>query len=181
MSNEKKPLTELLVEFARASGQMCRRKENGVVCVMNDARQLTLFDRPIIDSRMSKRLVYGIIYDPTNKFGMVKYVTDDIIEYLRKKLTEYLEQHELKARIMDPKNLETAERMAKKRSELQAMLDLLTNYVSMASVTVTVPTTFATYGHQHKQATIQSDTFNALVSALVEKEIASIDEFVKSL
>jgi lipid II:glycine glycyltransferase (peptidoglycan interpeptide bridge formation enzyme) len=57
---------------------------------------------------MPKRLVYGIIYDPTNKFGMVKYVTDDIIEYLRKQLTEYLEQHELKQKIMDPKNLETA-------------------------------------------------------------------------
>ena len=181
MAYEQKSLTELLVEFARASGQMCRRKENGVVCVMNDARQLTLFDRPIIDSRMPKRLVYGIIYDPTNKFGMVKYVTDDIIEYMRKQLTEYLEQHELKQKIMDPKNLETAERMSKKRRELQAMLDLLTNYVSMASVTVTVPTTFAADGHKQKEAAIQSDTFNALMAKLVESEIENIDEFVKSL
>ncbi|MBP3212682.1 MAG: hypothetical protein J6M41_08995 [Prevotella sp.] len=82
---------------------------------------------------------------------------------------------------MNPKNLETAERMAKKRRELQAMLELLTNYVSMASVTVTVTTTFAADGHQHKQATIQSDTFNALMEKLVESEIENIDNFVKEL
>ena len=83
---------------------------------------------------------------------------------------------------MKPENLETAARFAQKRRELQAMLDLLTNYVSMASVTVTVPTTFAAAGLLRKgEATIQSDTFNALMAGLVEKEIKNIDEFVKSL
>jgi hypothetical protein len=35
--------------------------------------------------------------------------------------------------------------------------------------------------NKQKQASIQSDTFNALMAALVEKEIKNIDEFVKSL
>lgn len=83
--------------------------------------------------------------------------------------------------IMDPKHLETAERMSKKRRELQALYGLLSNYPSMASVTVTVPTTFAANGHEQKEAVIQSDTFNALMAALVEKEIKNIDEFVKQL
>lgn len=79
---------------------------------------------------------------------------------------------------MDPKNFDTAERMAKKRRELQEMLDLLTNNVSKASVTVTVPLIFAA---NKGAATIQSDTFNALMAKLVESEIENIDEFAKSL
>jgi hypothetical protein len=82
---------------------------------------------------------------------------------------------------MDPKHLETAERMSKKRRELQAIYDILSNYPSQASVTVTVPTNYAADGNKQKQASIQSDTFNALMAALVEKEIKNIDEFVKSL
>ncbi len=82
---------------------------------------------------------------------------------------------------MDPKHLETAERMSKKRRELQALYDLLSSYPSQATVTVTVPTNYAADGNKQKQATIQSDTFNALMAALVEKEIMNIDEFVKQL
>ena len=82
---------------------------------------------------------------------------------------------------MDPKHLETAERMARKRRELQALYNLLSNYPGMASVTVTVPTTFAADGRKQKEAAIKSDTFNALMAALVEKEIKNIDEFVKQL
>ena len=78
---------------------------------------------------------------------------------------------------MEPKNLETAERMSKKRRELQAIYDLLSSYVSSASVTVTVPISV----NKQKQASIQSDTFNALMFCLVEKEIKNIDEFVKQL
>lgn len=78
---------------------------------------------------------------------------------------------------MEPKNLETAERMSKKRRELQAIYDLLSSYVSSASVTVTVPISV----NKQKQASIQSDTFNALMFGLVEKEIKNIDEFVKQL
>ena len=82
---------------------------------------------------------------------------------------------------MDPKHLETAERMSKKRRELQAIYDILSSYPSQASVTVTVPTNYAADGCKQKQASIQSDTFNALMAALVEKEIKYIDEFVKQL
>lgn len=80
---------------------------------------------------------------------------------------------------MDPKNLETVERMAKKRRELQAMNDLLTSYVNNAEVTVSVKLPYSASGD--KQATIQSDTFNALMAKLIESEIANIDELVKSL
>jgi len=86
-----------------------------------------------------------------------------------------------KSSIMDPKHLETAERMARKRRELQAIHDILSSYVTSASVTVSIPDCFSPGVHQQKQATIKSDTFNALMAALVEKEIKNIDEFVKSL
>lgn len=78
---------------------------------------------------------------------------------------------------MKPENLETAARFAQKRRELQAIYDILSSYVTSASVTVTVPISV----NKQKQASIQSDTFNALMAALVEKEIENIDEFVKSL
>ena len=82
---------------------------------------------------------------------------------------------------MKPENLETAARFAQKRRELQALYDLLSSYSSKASVTVTVPTAFVADVHKQKEAVIQSDTFNALMATLVEKEIKNIDEFVKSL
>ncbi|MBR1448081.1 MAG: hypothetical protein IJ588_09350 [Prevotella sp.] len=80
---------------------------------------------------------------------------------------------------MKPENLETAARMAKKRSELKALLDLLTSYVNQAEVTVCVRLPYATSGD--KQACIQSDTFNALMAKLVETEIENIDKFVEQL
>lgn len=86
-----------------------------------------------------------------------------------------------KINIMEPKNLEAAERMSKKRRELQAIHDILSSYVTSASVTVSIPDCFSPGVHQQKEATIQSDTFNALMAALVEKEIKNIDEFVKQL
>jgi hypothetical protein len=82
---------------------------------------------------------------------------------------------------MKPENLETAARFAQKRRELQALYDILSSYVTSASVTVSIPDCFSSGVHQQKQATIQSDTFNALMAALVEKEIKNIDEFVKQL
>ncbi len=82
---------------------------------------------------------------------------------------------------MEPKNLETAERMARTRRELQAIHDILSSYVTSASVTVSMPDFVSPGVHQQKQATIKSDTFNALMAALVEKEIENIDEFVKQL
>lgn len=80
---------------------------------------------------------------------------------------------------MDPKNLDTAERMARKRRELKEMLDLLMNDVSNAEVTVTVRQPFSPAGD--KLAGIQSDTFNALMAQLIEREISNIDELVKGL
>ncbi len=82
---------------------------------------------------------------------------------------------------MKPENLETAERFAQKRRELQAIYDILSSYVTSASVTVSMPDCLSPGVHQQKQATIKSDTFNALMATLVEKEIKNIDEFVKQL
>ncbi len=82
---------------------------------------------------------------------------------------------------MKPENLETAARFAQKRRELQAIHEILSSYVTSASVTVSMPDCLSPGVHQQKKATIQSDTFNALMAALVEKEIKNIDEFVKQL
>ncbi len=79
---------------------------------------------------------------------------------------------------MKPENLETAARFAQKRRELNEIYDLLISHTSHASVTVTVPISVV---NKPKQASIQSDTFNALMAKLVEKEIMNIDEFVKQL
>lgn len=77
---------------------------------------------------------------------------------------------------MDPKNLETAERFAKKRRELSEMLELLSNYVNSAFVYVEMK------GYSPpKKASIQSDTFNALICKLIESEIKNIDDFVEKL
>ena len=80
---------------------------------------------------------------------------------------------------MNPENLETAARMAKKRSELKGLQDLLESYTSQAEVTVTVSLPYSPGGN--KQACIQSDTFNALMANLVRTEIENIDKFVESL
>lgn len=80
---------------------------------------------------------------------------------------------------MEVKNLETAERFAKKRRELKELYNLLANYTSQAEVTVSVNLPYAVNGD--KKASIQNDTFNALMAKLVEDEIANIDKFVESL
>ena len=77
---------------------------------------------------------------------------------------------------MDIKNLETAERFAKRRRTLKEMYDLLSNYVSSAEVKVVVKC-FS----PPKEASIQQDTFNALMCNLIEREINHIDEFVEKL
>lgn len=80
---------------------------------------------------------------------------------------------------MKVKNLETAERFAKKRRELKELYDLLVNYTSQAEVTVCVSLPYAVNGN--KKASIQNDTFNALMAKLVEDEINNIDKFVEQL
>ena len=77
---------------------------------------------------------------------------------------------------MDPKNLETAERFAKKRREFKEMYDLLAGYPSHAEVSVEVY-----INNVPKVAAIKSGTFNALMCKLIESEIKNIDEFVESL
>lgn len=181
MEYEQKPLTGLLTEFAKAAGLRFRRDATGVTCETSNGILLTLFDRPVFDSRLPTKLILGTFFDPKRKQLSMRYMTDDIAGYLRRKLTEYLELHELKQKIMDPKHLETAERMSKKRRELQALYNLLSNYHNSAIVTVTVPTNYAADGRKQKEAAIQSDTFNAIMAALVEKAIKNIDEFVKLL
>lgn len=81
---------------------------------------------------------------------------------------------------MDPEKLETAERMAKKRRNLQEVYDLLSNYPTTAEIKVTVELPYAE-GDKVKEAVISEDTFNALVCKLAEDEINNINEFVKSL
>ena len=77
---------------------------------------------------------------------------------------------------MDVKNLETAERFAKKRRALQQVADLLSNHVSIAKIKVIVDV----YNKQ-KEAVIQDEIFNALMYGLVNNELKKIDEFVRQL
>ena len=81
---------------------------------------------------------------------------------------------------MDPKKLETAERMARKRRKLQEVYDLLSNYPTMAEIKVTVKLPYAE-GDKVKEAVICEETFNALVCKLAEDEINNINKFVESL
>ena len=64
---------------------------------------------------------------------------------------------------MKIENLETAERFSKKRRTLSEVGKLLEAHVSSAEVIVRV-----NYGNKVKEASIQSDTFNALMYKLVE-------------
>lgn len=118
--------------------------------------------------------------DLSAKFCRDKYFDKGAVEYMRKKLEESIEILELRAKIMDPEKLETAERMAKKRRKLQEVYDLLSNYPTIAEIKVTVKLPYAE-GDKVKEAVISEDTFNALVCKLAEDEINRINEFVKSL
>lgn len=77
---------------------------------------------------------------------------------------------------MNPEQLETAERMAQKRRNLQEVYDLLSNHPNSAEIKISV-----NLGFKSKEAVIREDTFNALVAKLAEDEINNINEFVKSL
>ena len=77
---------------------------------------------------------------------------------------------------MKVENLETAERFSKKRRTLSEVGKLLEAHVSSAEVIVRV-----TFGNKVKEASIQSDVFNALMYKLVESEIKNIDDFVEQL
>jgi hypothetical protein len=77
---------------------------------------------------------------------------------------------------MNPEKLETAERMAQKRRNLQEVYDLLSNHPNSAEIKISV-----NLGVKSKEAVIREDTFNALVAKLAEDEINNINEFVKSL
>ena len=77
---------------------------------------------------------------------------------------------------MDPKNLDTAERMAKKRRKLQEVYDLLSSKIG-AEIKVKVCVTPI----EVKEASISDDAFNDRVAKLVEEEINNVDKFVESL
>lgn len=77
---------------------------------------------------------------------------------------------------MKVENLETAERFSKKRRTLADVGKLLESYVNSAEVIVRV-----NFGDKVKEASIKSDTFNALMYKLVESEIKNIDDFVEQL
>ena len=77
---------------------------------------------------------------------------------------------------MKVENLETAEMFSKKRRTLADVGKLLESYVNNAEVIVRV-----NFGDKVKEASIKSDTFNALMYKLVESEIKNIDDFVEQL
>lgn len=77
---------------------------------------------------------------------------------------------------MKVENLDTAARFAKKRRTLKELGDLLQNHVHHAEVLVVV-----TIGEKKRQASIQEETFNALMCKLIEDEIKNIDDFVEKL
>lgn len=78
---------------------------------------------------------------------------------------------------MNVKNLETAERFAKKRRNLNELLNLLGSYTHKAEVKIIVNL----WDGKTKEATIKDEVFNALMYKLVESEIKNIDDFVESL
>ena len=177
MNEQKTTLHELLRKFARLRGLPIEEKPRGLACRMTDGTILTLFYRPVMYARFT---FYGMSTDLSAKFLRDKYFDKGAVECLRKKLEESIEILELRAKIMDPEKLETAERMAKKRRKLQEVYDLLSGYPTIAEIKVTVKLPYAE-GDKVKEAVISEDTFNALVCKLAEDEINRINEFVKSL
>jgi len=174
MDEQKQPLHELLRNFARLRGLPIEEKPKGLACKMSDKTILTLFHRPVMHGRFT---FYGMSTDLSAGFLRDKYFDEGLMKYLRKKLEESIEILELRAKIMDPEKLETAERMAKKRRKLQEVYDLLSSYPTKAEIKVTVRIN----PDKPKEAVISEDTFNALVCKLAEEEINRINEFVKSL
>jgi len=181
MGEQRKTLPELLQRFASLKGLPARKVLNGLACRMEDGTVVTLFDRPVTERSIGGRwTAYGSYYNPSGKIHDVKLIDEKVAAHLRGKMEESIEILELRARIMDPKNLETAERMARKRRKLQEVYDLLSNYPTMAEIKVTVKLPYAE-GDKVKEAVISEDTFNALVCKLAEDEINNINKFVESL
>ncbi len=177
MNEEKQPLHELLRKFAALRGLPIKETTNGLACRMSDKTILTIFYRPVMHGSST---FYGMSTDLSARFLRNKYFDKSMAEYLRNKIEESIEILELRAKIMDPEKLETAERMAKKRRRLQEVYDLLSNYPTTAEIKVTVNLPYAG-GPKATEAVISEDTFNALVCKLAEDEINNINEFVKSL
>lgn len=180
MGEQRKTLPELLQRFASLKGLPARKVLNGLACRMEDGTVVTLFDRPVTERSIGGRwTAYGSYYNPSGKIHDVKLklIDEKVAAHLRGKMEESIEILELRARIMDPKNLETAERMARKRRKLQEVYDLLSNYPTMAEIKVTVRIN----PDKPKEAVICEDTFNALVCKLAEDEINNINKFVESL
>ena len=177
MDGRKPTMHELLLKYASLKGLPVEKKLKGLACRMTDRTILTLFYRPVVHGRFT---FYGMITDLSARFLRDKYFDEDRMKYLRNLLEESIEILELRAKIMDPEKLETAEFMAKKRRKLQEVYDLLSNYPMIAEIKVTVKLPYAE-GDKVKEAVISEDTFNALVCKLAEDEINRINEFVKSL
>lgn len=177
MTEQKQPLHELLRKFAMLRGLPIEKKPRGLACRMSDKTILTLFHRPVRHGRFT---FYGMSTDLSAGVLREKYFDEGAMKYLRKKLEESIEILELRAKIMDPEKLETAERMAKKRRKLQEVYDLLSSYPTTAEIKVSVQMPYAE-GDKVKEAVISENAFNAPVCKLAEDEINNINEFVKSL
>lgn len=177
MDEQKQPLHELLRKFATLRGLPIEEKPRGLALRIEDEMVLMLFNKPVMSGGL---IFYGMRTDFSARFARDKYFDKDMMKYLRKELEESIEILELRAKIMDPEKLETAERMAKKRRRLQEVYDLLSSYPTKAEIKVTVELPYAE-GDKVKEAVISEDTFNALVCKLAEDEINRINEFVKSL
>ena len=168
---------ELLLKYASLKGLPVEKNPKGLACRMTDRTILTLFNRPVVYGRFT---FYGMSTDLSAKYVRDRYYGKGMVDCLRKEMEESIEILELRAKIMDPEKLETAERMAKKRRKLQEVYDLLSSYPASAEIKVTVKLPYAE-GDKVKEAVISEDTFNALVCKLTEEEINRINEFVKSL
>lgn len=177
MDEQKPPLHELLRKFATLRGLPVKETPKGLACRITDNTIITIFYRPVFKGHIT---AYGMKDDLSAKFLRTQFFDESLADYMRNKIEESIEILELRAKIMDPEKLETAECMAKKRRKLQEVYDLLSNYPTIAEIKVTVKLPYAE-GDKVKEAVISEDTFNALVCKLAEEEINRINEFVKSL
>lgn len=171
-------LYDLTTQYARLSGIPMNAVGDTVGFKTSSGEILTIYKEPLtlVTSHEGTITIFGNLFG----HGRLKILTDGTADYLRNVLEEKIYILNLKATIMNPKNLETAERMAKNRRKLKEIYDLLTNHISAAIVTVTVPTPLNPTKHQ-KTVSIQSEDFNTLMEKLVESEIENIDNFVKEL
>ena len=177
MNEEKQPLHELLRKFAALRGLPIKETPKGLACRTKDNTIITIFYRPVSKGHFT---AYAMKEDLSANFLRMQYYDKRAADYMRNVIGESIEILELRKRIMDPEKLETAERMAKKRRNLQEVYDLLSSYPTKAEIKVTVELPYAE-GDKVKVAVISEDTFNALVCKLAEDEINRINEFVKSL